>query len=133
MGEPEILQGARTGPPAAAPFRGGECCLVDFQRFAHSSELGVNIADVVQGLCFRNEIARLATAPPEQQAVEGWIAEHTDAYTVTRWLPTQPDPVGLGLIVSVEYRYRRNSPRWIHTERTFLVDGNSVSEVVDDD
>lgn len=69
-------------------------------------------------------------APPEHDSIESWIQENTDAFSIKQWHPTVPEPEGHGLLVRVEYRYRKESSRWVHTDRTFLVNGDEVEEVV---
>jgi hypothetical protein len=68
----------------------------------------------------------------ERVAVERWIDENTQRHQITRWHPTQPAADGNGLIVEVEYRYVADSPRMIHTRRTFRVTGEALSEVLSD-
>ena len=82
--------------------------------------------------CFRG-IRSSLTAPAEHHAVERWIEAHTDAHSIEGWYPTEPVEAGDGLLVCVKYRYRKDSPRWIHTERTFIVDGETVTEAQLDD
>jgi len=72
-----------------------------------------------------------STATTEQRAIEAWIAEHTDAHVVTRWHP--PSAAADGVVVCVQYRYRKDSLRWIHTERTFLIGGEGVTEMTLED
>jgi len=79
------------------------------------------------------KIRSRVTSPPERQAVEAWIAERTDAYAVERWAPTQRAPGSGGLLVEAAYRYRKDSPRWVHTQRRFLVAGQAVTELVEED
>jgi hypothetical protein len=67
--------------------------------------------------------------PPEQLAIQHWLAENTDEYRVTRWHPSKE--VDGGMLVRVEYRYQKDSRRSIHTDRTFSVQGDVVTEVPD--
>ena len=57
-------------------------------------------------------------------------ASNTDDYAVTRWHPTETDPDGAKMRVRVQYRYKKDSPRWIHTDRTFQVAENHVTELL---
>ena len=70
------------------------------------------------------------STPPERLAIERWIDVNTDEYRVTRWYPSKA--LDGGMHVRVEYRYQKDSRRSIHTDRTFSVQGDAVSEVSDD-
>lgn len=77
---------------------------------------------------------RALRAPAGNKAILRQIDASTDDYSVTRWHPAVPHPAGEGELIRVEYRYRKDSNRWIHTQRTFHVTGNGVVEVgLDDD
>ena len=65
--------------------------------------------------------------PPEHAAVSQWIAANTDDFSVTRWFPVELRAAGDGSLVRVQYRYQKESRRWIHTDRTFLVSGEEVT------
>jgi hypothetical protein len=67
--------------------------------------------------------------PPEQKAVERWLKAETDDYAVTRWYPPEPVEGGQIVEVRVEYRYVKDSHRWIHTDRTFRVADGVAAEV----
>lgn len=73
-------------------------------------------------------IAAAFSSPREHQAVERWIARHTDDFLIKKWEPMQPHPDAQGVLVGVHYRYRQDSPRWVHTERWFDVVGEEVRE-----
>ncbi len=77
---------------------------------------------------------RVALRPklPEQVAIEGWIDQHTDRHQIVRWYPTEPDTDRDGVIVEVEYRYSKDSPRMITTRRGFRVVGDEVQEISTD-
>lgn len=77
---------------------------------------------------------RLTMRPiaPEHMAIERWIEQATDTYSVTRWHPTQTAADGQGVTVEVEYRYTKQSRKPINTRRTFRVIGDSVSEMSHD-
>ena len=68
-------------------------------------------------------------APAGNEAVLRLIDASTDDYSITRWHAAAPHPAGEGELIRVEYRYRKESNRWIQTERTFHVTGNSAVEV----
>jgi hypothetical protein len=68
-------------------------------------------------------------APAGNKAILRQIDAATDDYSITRWHAAVPHPVGEGELVSVEYRYRKQSNRWIHTQRTFHVTGETAVEV----
>lgn len=70
--------------------------------------------------------------PAERIAVKHYLAGQTDSFHIERWYPSQPDESGAGLLVEVEYRYKKDSHRAIHTRRTFRVSGDEVSEVADE-
>jgi hypothetical protein len=74
---------------------------------------------------------RIALGPtlPEQVAIVNWIGQHTDRHQIVRWYPTAPDTSRNGLIVEVEYRYCKDSPRMITTRRVFCVNGDEVQEI----
>lgn len=69
----------------------------------------------------------------ERRAVKRWIAQNTDDFRIDQWRASEPYEEGDGLLVGVEYRYRKTSRRWIHTDRTFIVAGDAVTELVFDD
>jgi hypothetical protein len=69
---------------------------------------------------------------PERVAVERWIDERTDRHSITCWHPTRPSKDGAGVIVEVEYRYAKDSPRVVSTRRVFVYDGTSVQEVAEE-
>ena len=79
------------------------------------------------------QIVALTSVPVEHRAVERWIQDRTDAFLVKHWRSIHPGAGGDGSIVRVEYRYRKDSPRWIHTQRTFHVVGDKVTEVLWED
>jgi hypothetical protein len=68
--------------------------------------------------------------PPERLVIERWIDENTDDYSITRWHSSKS--LGGAVVVRVEYRYQKDSRRSIHTDRTFSVQGEVVTEVSDD-
>lgn len=68
--------------------------------------------------------------PPEHHSIQDWIQENTDAFSITQWHPAVPKPEGDGLLVRVEYRYRKDSSRWVHTDRTFHVNGDEVNDLI---
>lgn len=68
-------------------------------------------------------------APPEHLAIEHWIELNTDEFHVSKWHPTVPASDGDGSVVRVEYRYQKESQRWIYTDRTFRVCGDEVTEI----
>jgi hypothetical protein len=65
---------------------------------------------------------------PEQVAIERYLAENNDHYTIVRWHDPEPAEGG-GTIVRVEYSYRKESVRPVVTDRRFLVQGDSVTEI----
>ncbi len=75
------------------------------------------------------QINSLTPLPMEHQAVERWIEAHTDDFAIERWIDNRPAADGEGRIVCVKYRYRKSSRRWIQTERTFRVVGETVVEI----
>lgn len=85
---------------------------------------------VVVGM-FATAISRVVIlqAPPEHHSIEQWIADNTDDFAINRWHAVEPSPEGIGSHVRVEYRYRKDSQRWIHTDRTFHVNEEHVQEV----
>jgi len=89
------------------------------------------IAGVALGAA--RQITRQATVSPEHLAVEEWIFRNTDEFAIEHWHPTEPSAEGEGTIVAVEYRYRKESQRWIHTKRTFLVSHDGVRELIADE
>lgn len=70
-------------------------------------------------------------APAEHQAVARWIEANTDDFAIQKWHPTQATADGQVLNLTVEYRYRKDSPRWIHTKRTFAVTDGTTRELVE--
>lgn len=82
----------------------------------------VAIVTCIRGMGAWNE-------PPERQHVKRWIEQNTDEFSIKRWLASTPADAG-GVLVEVEYRYQKESPRWVHTSRTFHVAGEAVEEVV---
>lgn len=74
------------------------------------------------------QLAFFTSPPAEHVAIERWIEEQTDDFSITRWYPSRPSGDGQGVIVDVDYRYRKESPRWIHTNRSFVVEQESVAE-----
>ncbi|MGD9645790.1 MAG: hypothetical protein AB7U73_08765 [Pirellulales bacterium] len=74
----------------------------------------------------------LAPTPAEHQSIKRHLAEATDTFRVERWHPGRVTDDGSALLVEVEYRYTKESPRVIHTRRTFRVSGEEVSEVTED-
>lgn len=73
-------------------------------------------------------IAWLPT-PAEHIAIERWIDEHTDDHAVLRWFPAEEDAMAEGAVVRVQYRYQKDSNRWIHTDRRFQVLADTVTEL----
>jgi hypothetical protein len=71
--------------------------------------------------------------PPEQAAVERWIAANNGDFQVLRWESTEPAEEGRGDIVRVEYQYFSPSRKRIVTSRVFEVQGDRVTEVGDSD
>jgi hypothetical protein len=67
--------------------------------------------------------------PAEHAAIECWIAENTDDFGVTRWFPFEEVADVAGTVVRVQYRYQKESRRWIHTDRRFQVLGDTVTEL----
>ena len=63
----------------------------------------------------------------------GWIEENADEHSIQKWHPAQEPPAGEGSILTVEYRYRKGSPRWIYTKRTFKFKGDTVEELIEED
>lgn len=70
-----------------------------------------------------------AGPPAEQVAIERWISENTDRHQIVRWHPTTDAPDGRGVMVEVEYRYAKDSPRTIQTRRFFQVENDQAREV----
>jgi hypothetical protein len=77
---------------------------------------------------------RLTREPiaPERAAIERWIGQQSDRHQVVRWYPTQPAPDGNGLLVEVEYKYAKDSPRTVTTRRVFRVAGDEVDQIGDE-
>jgi hypothetical protein len=73
--------------------------------------------------------ARSLRQPPEQAAVERWIAAHNGDFQVLRWDPAEPAEGGRGVIVRVAYQYYSPSRKRIVTSRVFEVQGDRVWEV----
>jgi len=67
--------------------------------------------------------------PAAEKLILRQIKQTTDEFSVTRWHQAVPAPEGEGQLVRIEYRYRKNSNRWIHTDRTFHVTGERVVEL----
>jgi hypothetical protein len=76
---------------------------------------------------FGLKVAQSMRQPPEQVAVERWIAENSGDYHVIRWYPTEPARDGGGAIVRVEYQYYSPSRKGITTDRSFEVRGDQVT------
>jgi hypothetical protein len=76
---------------------------------------------------FGLRVAQTLRQPPEQVAVERWIAENSGDYHVIRWHPTEPTRDGGGAIVRVEYQYYSPSRKGIITDRLFEVRGDQVT------
>lgn len=83
---------------------------------------------LVLSACLAAVRAALAPPPPGQEAVQRWLAEHTEAYRIETWFPAEPGTEG-GLQVRVQYRYRqRGSGKFVWTDRLFqVVDDRVVS------
>lgn len=67
--------------------------------------------------------------PPERAVVESWLEENTEYYAVEQWFPAEPAPNGNGKVLRVKYSYRKSNTRPIHTDRRFLVEGDSAREI----
>lgn len=80
---------------------------------------------------FSLRVAQTLRQPPEQAAVERWIAEHSQDYQVLRWYPTELTPDGSGALVRVEYQYYAPSRKRIVTNRAFEVQGDQVIEMAE--
>jgi hypothetical protein len=106
---------------------------VAFRRAVLAGQICLLLAFVGALVGGVRQVNSLTSVPVEHQAVERWIGQHTDEFAIQRWVDTQPNPGGDGMIVSVQYRYRKDSQRWIHTQREFNVIGDSATEVVAED
>ncbi len=102
---------------------------VNFHRAVLAGQVGILLTIVGLVLTVRHSFKR---TPPERIAIKQYLAVNTDTFHVERWHPSQPDRSGDGLLVEVEYRYKKESNRAIHTRRTFRVLGDEVSEVADE-
>lgn len=102
---------------------------VNFHRAVLAGQVGILLTIVGLVLTVRHSFAR---TPPERIAIKHYIAGQTDTFHIERWHPSQPDSSGDGLLVEVEYCYKKESTRAIHTRRTFRVVGDAVSEVADE-
>jgi hypothetical protein len=71
--------------------------------------------------------------PPEQVAVERWIAANNGDFQVLRWDTTESAEPGRGVIVRVEYQYYSPSRKRIVTSRAFEVQNDRVTEVGESD
>jgi len=71
------------------------------------------------------------TKPREHVAIEKWIDWETDEFAITRWHPSEEIAETAGSVIRVEYRYRKDSRRWIHTDRRFQVVDDEVIQVPD--
>jgi hypothetical protein len=80
---------------------------------------------------FGLRVAQSLRQPPEQAAVERWIASNHGDFQVLRWDPTGPAEGGRGAIVRVEYQYYSPSRKRIVTNRVFEVQADRVTEVGD--
>jgi hypothetical protein len=102
---------------------------VHFHRAVLAGQIGVllTIVGLVLGVSHSFE-----GTPPERTAIKHFLASQTDTIQVERWHPSQASESGEGLLVEVEYRYTKDSPRAIHTRRTFRVVGDEVSEVAEE-
>jgi hypothetical protein len=67
--------------------------------------------------------------PAAQKLILRQIDASTDEFSVTRWHQAVPAPEGEGQLVRIEYRYRKDSSRWVYTDRTFHVAGEQVVEL----
>lgn len=102
---------------------------VNFHRAVLGGQVGILLTIVVLVLTVRHSFNR---TPAERIAIKQYLAEQTDTFHIERWHPSQPDSSGDGLLVEVEYCYKKESTRAIHTRRTFRVVGDAVSEVADE-
>ena len=100
-----------------------------FHRAVLAGQVGILLTIVGLVLTVRHSFKR---TPPERIAIKQYLAGQTDTFHIERWHPSQPDRSGEGLLVEVEYRYKKESNRAIHTRRTFRVVGDAVSEVADE-
>lgn len=92
----------------------------------------VTVLAVIVGLSVASFRFSLRPRLPEQAAIEGWIDQHTDRHQIVRWHPAEQDTDRDGVIVEVEYRYSKDSPRMITTRRVFCVVGDEVQEISTD-
>lgn len=67
--------------------------------------------------------------PAGHAAILRHIDKSSDEFSVMRWHKPVPAPAGAGELFRVEYRYRKGSNRWIHTDRTFLLKGEMAVEM----
>jgi hypothetical protein len=82
---------------------------------------------ILGGFAIGLHVSRTLRQPPEQEAVERWIAENSGDYHVIRWYPTEPARDGGGALVRVEYQYFSPSRKGIITDRVFEVRGDQVT------
>jgi len=79
--------------------------------------------------CLR-PLGRALQAPPaEHAAVQRWLAEHEQRFSITRWYPAVQSPDEEGVSLRVEYAYTSGRNETVETDRTFLIKhGRVVSE-----
>ena len=76
--------------------------------------------------------ASLVPQPPEQKAVQEWLAKNFPDCQIRGWPPAAPAPDGRGVSVRVQFRYKPPTGKGVETERTFVVNGEQVIPVSDD-
>ena len=101
----------------------------NFHRAVLGGQVGILLTIVLLVLTVRHSFKR---TPAERIAIKQYLAGQTDTFHIERWHPSQPDSSGDGLLVEVEYCYKKESTRAIHTRRTFRVVGDAVSEGADE-
>ena len=71
-------------------------------------------------------LALLAGPAPEHTAIEAWIQQNAERFTIIQWHPAEPSADGRGVMVRVRYRYTTAHGKLITSERLFLVRGDRV-------
>jgi hypothetical protein len=100
------------------------------RAFQHSVVVGqVLLLVALVGLMLGGMRWTFIPLPPERAPIERLIAETTDDYAIERWHPAEPTADGNGSSVRLEYRYLKESKRWVHTDRRFRVVGAQAEEL----
>jgi hypothetical protein len=98
---------------------------VNFRRAVLAGQISILLALVlimIGGIGLTTE-----SIPPQRSAVERWIAENTDQYSIQTWYPPEPSANGEGVVIRVKYSYQSGSPKPVYTDRRFLIIDDEAS------